>query len=99
MGVIGCFIYFKTILGMALLRVLSGNIEIMVAMMFLKYKKIEKALMLNSSLALVGPIILILTTTIGLFGIAEKVSFAKLLWVFGGVACILSRGKKSINLY
>ena len=82
-------LFEKAILGMALLRVLSGSIEIMVAIMFLKYNNIEKALMLNSSLALVGPIILILTTTIGLFGIAEKISFAKLLWVFGGVACIL----------
>lgn len=82
-------LFEKAILGMALLRILSGSIEIMVALMFLKYNDLEKALMLNSSLALVGPIILITTTTIGLFGMAEKISFAKLLWVFGGVACIL----------
>lgn len=74
---------------MALLRIVSGSIEIMVAILFLKYNNLEKALMLNSSLALVGPIILITTTTIGLFGIAEKISFTRLLWVFGGVACIL----------
>ncbi|MBB6446374.1 YqhV family protein [Bacillus benzoevorans] len=82
-------LYEKAILGMALLRILSGSLEIIVALMFLKYNNLEKALMLNSSLALVGPIILITTTTIGLFGIAEKISFAKLFWVFGGVACIL----------
>lgn len=74
---------------MALLRIVSGSIEIMVAILFLKYNNLEKALMLNSSLALVGPIILITTTTIGLFGIAEKITFTRLLWVFGGVACIL----------
>lgn len=82
-------LFEKAILGMALLRIVSGSIEIMVAILFLKYNNLEKALMLNSSLALVGPIILITTTTIGLFGIAEKITFTRLLWVFGGVACIL----------
>ncbi|WP_338452269.1 DUF2619 domain-containing protein [Niallia oryzisoli] len=79
----------KAIIGMALLRMLSGSIEIFVAFLFLKYNDIEKALMINSSLALIGPIILIITTTIGLVGIADKISFIKLLWIFGGVACIL----------
>lgn len=79
----------KAILSMSLLRILSGSIEIIVALLFLKYNNIEKALVLNSSLALVGPIILILTTTIGLVGIAEKISFIKILWIFTGVAFIL----------
>lgn len=79
----------KAIIGMSLLRMLSGSIEIIVAFLILKSNSIEKALVLNTSLALVGPIILILTTTIGLFGIAEKISFAKIIWIFSGVACIL----------
>lgn len=79
----------KAILGMALLRILSGSTELFAAFLFLKYNDIEKALMVNSSLALIGPIVLILTTTIGLIGIADKVSYVKLMWVFGGVACIL----------
>lgn len=79
----------KAIIGMAMLRLFSGSLEIFVALMFIKYNDIEKALVLNSSLALVGPLILILTTTIGLFGIAEKVSFIKLLWILGGVGCII----------
>jgi putative exporter of polyketide antibiotics len=79
----------KAILGMALLRILSGSTELFVAFLFLKFNDIEKALMVNSSLALIGPIVLILTTTVGLIGIADKVSYIKLMWVFGGVACIL----------
>ncbi len=79
----------KAILGMALLRILSGSIEISVALLILKYNNIEKALVLNSSLALVGPIILILTTTVGLMGIAEKISYIKIFWIFSGVAMIL----------
>jgi hypothetical protein len=79
----------KTIIWMALLRVFSGSLEIFVALLILKFNNVEKALVVNSSLALVGPIILIITTTIGLLGMAEKVSIIKLIWIFGGVACIL----------
>lgn len=79
----------KAVLGMVLLRIISGSIEITVALFMLKFNSVEKALILNSSLAFVGPIILILTTTIGLFGIAEKISFMKILWIFTGVAFIL----------
>lgn len=82
-------IFEKAILGMALLRILSGSIEILVALLILKFNDVEKALVVNSSLALVGPIILMITTTIGLVGLSEKVSLTKLIWVFGGVACIL----------
>ncbi|MHC0038230.1 YqhV family protein [Pseudoneobacillus sp. C159] len=79
----------KAIVGMALLRILSGSIEVIMAFFILKSSTIEKALILNTSLAFVGPLVLIATTTIGLFGMAEKVSLVKMLWIFGGVACIL----------
>lgn len=78
----------KAILGMALLRVLSGSLEVFVGLLILKLNNIEKALVVNTSLALVGPIVLILTTAIGLFGIADKISFSKIFWIVGGVACI-----------
>ena len=78
----------KSIFWMALLRIFSGSLEIFVALLILKFNDVEKALVVNSSLALVGPIILIITTSIGLLGMAEKVSFAKLAWILGGVACI-----------
>jgi len=85
----------KAIMGMAFLRFLSGSLEIFVAFLILKYNDVEKALVVNSSLALIGPIVLVITTTIGLFGIAENVSFKKLIWIFGGVACILYGVKSS----
>lgn len=62
----------KAIMGMAFLRVISGSLEIFAAAFILKYNDVEKALVINSSLALIGPIILIATTTIGLFGKADK---------------------------
>ncbi|WP_425452717.1 YqhV family protein [Ammoniphilus oxalaticus] len=79
----------KAVLGMALLRIMSGSIEVFAALMMLKVNQVEKAMMINGSLALVGPLVLILTTSIGLVGIADKVSFTKIMWILLGVAFIL----------
>lgn len=85
----------KAIIGMALLRFISGSIEIFAALLFIKLNDIEKALLINSSLALVGPMILIASTTIGLVGMADKISFTKILWILCGVAFILYGVKSS----
>lgn len=78
----------KIVLSMALIRIFSGSIEIMAGMLMLRYNQIEKALLVNSALALVGPLVLLTTTTIGLVGMAEKLSAGKMLWVLVGVSCI-----------
>ncbi|MFD2616631.1 YqhV family protein [Terrilactibacillus laevilacticus] len=82
-------LFEKAVLGMATLRLLSGSIEIIAAILMLKVNQIDKALVINSSLAIVGPLILIATTSIGLIGIADKISFIKILWIFTGIALIL----------
>lgn len=79
----------KAIIGMALLRLMSGSIEIFAAFLFMKVNDVEKALIINSSLAFIGPLILILTTAVGLVGLADKISFAKIFWICLGVGCIL----------
>lgn len=79
----------RAIIAMALLRVLSGSIEVLAAYLMIRFNEIEKALMINSSLALVGPLILITTTAIGVYGIADKLSLGKLVWIFLGVGFIL----------
>ncbi|NEW06223.1 YqhV family protein [Paenibacillus sp. SYP-B3998] len=78
----------KIVLSMASLRLMSGSIEIIAAIIMLRLATIEKALLVNTGLALVGPLVLLATTTIGLVGIAEKLSFGKMLWVLVGVSCI-----------
>mgnify|MGYP001245878811 CR=1 FL=1 len=82
-------IWDKAILGMALLRLLSGTIEILVAIIILKLNQVDKALIVNSSLAIVGPIILILTTSIGVLSIATSISYSNIIWIFIGVFCII----------
>ncbi|OLS35580.1 YqhV family protein [Bacillus sp. MRMR6] len=85
----------KAVLGMVILRLISGCIEISAALLMLKFNSIDKALVINSSLALIGPIILILTTTIGLWGIVEKISFAKLFFITMGIGFIFIGIKSS----
>ncbi len=77
------------VLGMATLRFISGLCEITAAFLMVKFNTVEKAILINSGLALIGPIILITTTSIGLLGIAQKVPFGKLVWILVGIGCII----------
>jgi hypothetical protein len=79
----------KAALGMAILRLLSGSLEVTAAIVMFRLNNVEKALVVNSMLALVGPLILISTTAIGLVGLSDKLSPAKFLWVMAGVGCLL----------
>jgi hypothetical protein len=78
----------KIVMSMASLRLMSGSLEIIAALLMIRFNQIEKALLINSGLALLGPLVLLSTTTIGLVGIAEKLSYGKMLWVLVGVSCI-----------
>lgn len=79
----------KYVSWMAVLRLLSGSVEIMAALIMLRLNQVDKALAVNSGLALVGPTILILTTAVGLTGMAQELSWGKLGWVGCGVAFLL----------
>ncbi len=78
----------KAIIGMAALRLMSGSIEILAALFILKLNQVEKALLVNSGLAIVGPVILLTTTSIGLLGISDRINLWKIVWIFAGIACI-----------
>jgi hypothetical protein len=76
----------KMVMGMFTLRMISGTIEILAAIWMLRLNQIDKALMINASLAIIGPIVLLTTTTIGLIGLADKMSFSKMIWIVIGVS-------------
>ena len=78
----------KFVLSMASLRVLSGSLEILAALLMIRFNQVEKALLINSGLAVMGPVILLATTTIGLLGMADKLSYNKMIWIIVGVSCI-----------
>lgn len=79
----------KIVLAMATLRLLSGGIEMLAALVMLRLNQVDKALVVNSSLALVGPFILLTTTAVGLAGLADRLSPSKLAWIAAGVTCLL----------
>ncbi|MEK4093483.1 YqhV family protein [Viridibacillus sp. FSL R5-0477] len=79
----------KALLLIILLRLCSGSIEVTAALFMIKYNDLEKAFYINTLLALVGPTVLIVTTGIGLAGLAEKVSILKMVCLFSGIFLIL----------
>ncbi len=78
----------KIVISMAILRILSSFIELIAAILIFRSNSVEKALLINSLLALVGPLVFISITTIGLIGIADKLSFQKLIWIIVGISCL-----------
>lgn len=79
----------KSLLAMVILRVLSGSIEVSAGLLMLKFNSLEKAFYINTMLALVGPTVLIVTTAIALFGLADKIPVARIICLFTGITLIL----------
>ncbi|MDN5348459.1 MAG: hypothetical protein PWP65_2024 [Clostridia bacterium] len=88
------FLPEKHVLGMASMRIISGLIEIMAALLMLKFNRVEDALRINAVLALIGPTVLLLVTSLGLWGMAGRASPAKLAFILLGVALIFYGTRK-----
>lgn len=78
----------KIVLGMGVLRIISGLIELSAAFLMLYFNKVETAFKINACLAIVGPIIMISVTSLGLVGLAGKVSIKQMFVIFSGVSLI-----------
>ncbi|MFZ5943018.1 MAG: YqhV family protein [Bacillota bacterium] len=78
----------RIVLGMGILRLVSGLIEISAALLMLYFNRVETAFKINAALAFIGPIIMISVTTLGLIGLADKVSIMQMFIIFSGVALI-----------
>jgi hypothetical protein len=78
-----------TVNNMALIRVISGLLEIIVAIIFLKLGKVESALRLNSFLGLVGPLVFIAVSALGIVAIAVKLSWIKVALICLGIILVL----------
>lgn len=75
--------------GMATVRFVSASLEFTAALLMLRFGRVDTALRINGVLGLVGPIILILTTALGVAGMAGRVQIGKLALIFVGVYLIL----------
>lgn len=79
----------KALLAIIIMRIFSGSVDITAAFLMYKFNSLEKAFYINTLLALVGPVVLIITTGIALFGLAEKVSVIRMVCLFTGIVLIL----------
>ena len=79
----------KALIFIIALRLISGSIELTAAALMFKFNDLEKAFYINTLLALVGPVILIVTTGIALLGLAEKISLTRIICLFCGIFLIL----------
>ncbi|HBX23831.1 MAG TPA: DUF2619 domain-containing protein [Desulfotomaculum sp.] len=82
------FTFDKIVLSMALLRFLSSSIEFTAAMLMLYFNRVDVAFKINAVLAMVGPTVLICVTTLGLVGLAGKVSIPGMVSIVTGVGLI-----------
>ncbi|WP_059103317.1 YqhV family protein [Shouchella shacheensis] len=78
-----------TLLVMVGLRLLSGFIELSAAFLMLRMNSVEKAVAINAMLAIIGPTVLLLSISIGLVGMSDKLSLSKFLLIGAGVTLIL----------
>ena len=79
----------KTVYAMAGIRILSSLIEFSAAMLMLYLGTAPRALQVNAALALVGPIILVSVTMLGLWNLAGSVSITRIIAILLGVGLIL----------
>ncbi|AGL02435.1 YqhV family protein [Desulfoscipio gibsoniae] len=82
------FLFDKIVLSMAAMRFLSATIEFTAALLMLHFNRVETAFKINAVLAMVGPTVLIIVTTLGLVGLAGKVSLLGMVSVMLGVTLI-----------
>ncbi len=70
------------------LRLLSGTLEIIAALLIYKGNSLEYALKINAILASIGPLIFLGAMSLGLAGLARGVPYSKLFLIYSGVALI-----------
>lgn len=81
-------VFDKIVFSMAAIRFLSAGAEFTAALLMLYFGRVETAFKINSVLALVGPTVLITVTSLGLVGLAGKVSLGGMVMIITGVGLI-----------
>lgn len=78
-----------TLNSMAIIRIISGLLEIIVAIIFLKCGRVENALRMNAFLGLIGPLVFLLVGVLGVVAIAVKLSWPKIIITCLGIILVL----------
>ncbi|MGE5527685.1 MAG: DUF2619 domain-containing protein [Patescibacteria group bacterium] len=75
--------------GMAAVRFLSGLLEIVCAVLFLRLGKVETALRINAFLGLVGPLIFVIVGVLGIVAVAVRLPPLKVALLTLGTLLVL----------
>ena len=79
---------YRTVLSMAAMRVLAGAIEITAALLMLRLAKVQAAMKINAVLGMIGPTVLMIVSSLGLIGLSQQISYARMLIIAAGVLLI-----------
>ncbi|SFU89791.1 Protein of unknown function [Alicyclobacillus macrosporangiidus] len=79
----------KVVYAMAGLRFLSSLAELTGACLMLYFGTAASALQVNAALALVGPLVLVTVTMLGISGLAGEMALWRIALIVLGVGCIL----------
>jgi len=74
---------------MATIRMISGLLEIAVALIFLKIGRVDSALRMNAFLGLVGPLVFIAVSVLGIAAIAVRLPLYKVFLISIGMVLVL----------
>ena len=79
------------VLGMVALRYLSATVELVAATLMLRSGKVSTAVSINAALGLFGPLLFVVVSAIGIWGLARgaDVSWARLGLIGLGVLLIV----------
>ncbi|NLY73788.1 MAG: DUF2619 domain-containing protein [Firmicutes bacterium] len=78
---------------MAAIRVISGVLEIAAAFIFLRVGRVDSALRLNAMLGLVGPLVFIAVSALGIAAVAVRLPWYKIVMIVLGICLVLGGTK------
>ncbi|NLY89024.1 MAG: DUF2619 domain-containing protein [Firmicutes bacterium] len=84
----------KVLSQIAMLRAISGILEISAALVILRLSRIEAALRINAVLGLIGPLVFLAVSALGIVALAVKTSPVKIISLVAG-ACFILWGTRS----
>ncbi|HOQ23638.1 MAG TPA: DUF2619 domain-containing protein [Bacillota bacterium] len=79
----------KMVVNMALVRVISGLLEIGAAMAIIRLGRIETALRINAFLGLIGPLVFLAVSALGLVAVAVRLIPWKVALLILGLILVL----------
>lgn len=75
--------------GMVVLRALSAAVEVTAVLVMLRLSRIESLLRLNSVLGLIGPLIFLAVSALGLAGMVGRVGPGRFLLIAAGILLVI----------